>query len=137
MMNYPVSPLNPNIALNPNGTLPDDTDRVSSLVGCNVNQYVFGDTNKAPQGGDILQTNPINQTNSINSSVEKSKTNKKSSALLGALALVGISVAGFAAYRVAKGKPITKAEITKLWEDIKKPFKSLFGILKKTPPPTP
>lgn len=103
--------------------LPDDSDRASSLVGYNINNYVFGNDsfNKTGQ-------NPQNAACS-GSPVTNPITNKKgNNSLLGVLALGVLGIGAYAAVKKGGGTSFKlpdfseiKTKVTDLFKKFRKP----------------
>lgn len=110
----------------PQMALPDASDNASSLVGYNINNYVFGDLN----GTDTYTPNSQNQTvqnNQMNPNATNPITNKKTNPILGILGLGALVGAGYIGIKKAKGQKITlpkfetiKATITDFLNKFKK-----------------
>ena len=106
--------------------LPDASDNASSLVGYNINNYVFGDLN----GTDTYTPNKeaqLNQNNQMNPNATNPIQNKKSNPLLGILGLCTLFGAGYIGIKKAKGQ---KIELPKL-ETIKTKITDLINKFKK------
>ena len=117
--------------ITPQTALPDASDNASSLVGYNINNYVFGDLN----GTDTYTPNSQNQTvqnNQMNPNATNPITNKKTNPILGILGLGALIGAGYIGIKKAKGQKITlpkfetiKTTITDFLNKFKTPFRQL------------
>ena len=109
----------------PQMALPDASDNASSLVGYNINNYVFGDLN----GTDTYTPNSQNQTvqnNQMNPNATNPITNKKTNPILGILGLG----AGYIGIKKAKGQKITLPK----FETIKTTITDFLNKFKKEAP---
>lgn len=115
----------PNITqpVNPQAVLPDASDNASSLVGYNINNYVFGDLNGTDTYTSNNQAQPV-QNNPMNPNATNPIVNKKSNPLVGILGLGALIGLGYAGIKKAKGQKITLPKFetikTKLTEFINK-----------------
>ncbi len=115
--------------ITPQTALPDASDNASSLVGYNINNYVFGDLN----GTDTYTPNSQNQTvqnNQMNPNATNPITNKKTNPILGILGLGALIGAGYIGIKKAKGQ---KIELPK-FETIKTKVTDFLNKFKKEAP---
>ncbi len=115
--------------ITPQTALPDASDNASSLVGYNINNYVFGDLN----GTDTYTPNSQNQTvqnNQMNPNATNPITNKKTNPILGILGLGALVGAGYIGIKKAKGQKITLPK----FETIKTTITDFLNKFKKEAP---
>ena len=115
--------------ITPQTALPDASDNASSLVGYNINNYVFGDLN----GTDTYTPNSQNQTvqnNQMNPNATNPITNKKTNPILGILGLGALIGAGYIGIKKAKGQKITLPK----FETIKTTITDFLNKFKKEAP---
>ena len=113
----------------PQMALPDASDNASSLVGYNINNYVFGDLN----GTDTYTPNSQNQTvqnNQMNPNATNPITNKKTNPIFGILGLGALIGAGYIGIKKAKGQKITLPK----FETIKTTITDFLNKFKKEAP---
>lgn len=110
--------------------LPDASDRASSIVGFDINKYVFGEDSfslQNPSGG-LNQTNqnPVNQT-VLNNGNNKTETSaNKANNVFSSLLLLGVlGLGAFAAVKGLKSKDVKLPKFSKIKEYISK-FKNNF-----------
>lgn len=115
--------------ITPQTALPDASDNASSLVGYNINNYVFGDLN----GTDTYTPNSQNQTvqnSQMNPNATNPITNKKTNPILGILGLGALIGAGYIGIKKAKGQKITLPK----FETIKTTITDFLNKFKKEAP---
>ena len=115
--------------ITPQTALPDASDNASSLVGYNINNYVFGDLN----GTDTYTPNSQNQTvqnNQMNPNATNPITNKKTNPILGIIGLGALIGAGYVGIKKAKGQKITLPK----FETIKTTITDFLNKFKKEAP---
>lgn len=101
----------------PQMALPDASDNASSLVGYNINNYVFGDLN----GTDTYTPNSQNQTvqnNQMNPNATNPITNKKTNPILGILGLGALVGAGYIGIKKQKGKKLLCLNLKQLKQQL-------------------
>ena len=119
---------NTNQAISPQA-LPDASDNASSLVGYNINNYVFGDLNGTDSYTPNNQVQSF-QNGTVNPNATNPITNKKSNPILGVLGLGALIGAGYIGIKKAKGQKIALPK----FETIKKTITDFLNKFKKEAP---
>lgn len=113
MINSPLPQLNSNPQTAPNGALMSDSDRATSVLGFNPNQYVYGDN------GSFNQTSQPQAPAQNNQKQKVLNSNKTSSGFLGALVLAAVGIVGALSFKVATGKEIKMPDFRKFFGNLK------------------
>lgn len=86
------------------GRIPDASDRASSIVGCNINDYVFGNNSSS---------SPIQQGGVSALPAQGAAKSGKATSSLGAFALGALAFGTFCSLRKGAGKKIPVVDLKK------------------------